>query len=311
MDNSCVIDSFFSYICGKLLGDDCITIQQGRRPRFQFTHTSSDFGWSNHCFEQLRDYIPLNPPKYGKLLDKRVKMGFTERYIVQSKNSDIITYLNSIWYINKKGRTKVIPFDFLEKHLDERTLAWWYQDDGHLKVVKGMPSNIILSTDNFTPAENQKLIKLLEDKFSLSFSLDGQNRLVLYSRPQVYYFCRLVGPHIHPSMDRKMIDYKNSAINTSSRTTSLYLPIAYNIVSPTKEINNKMLKLPELYNHASNREMYLNFYGEYILPLKKNNSTRPYRIIVKEKHWEYIRDINAITGLNGSQIVSLCFSVDI
>ncbi len=304
------MDSFFSCMCGKLLGDGSITIQQGRRPRFQFTHAATDFGWSNYCYEQLHDYIPLNPPKYGKILDKRIKKGFTERYIVQSKTSDIVTYLNSIWYIKKKSRIKVIPFDFLEKHLDVRALAWWYQDDGHLKIVNDLPSKIILSTDNFTPAENQKLIELLEDKFLLFFSLDGQNRLVLYSRPQVYYFNRLVAPYIHPSMDRKMIQYKDTVDTSSSRNTTLHLPQAYDIVSPTKEINSKLHNLPQLYKNAINRETYLNSYEKHILSLKNIATTKPYGIIIKQKYWEYIRDINAVTGLNNSQIVTLCFNIE-
>ncbi len=29
-------DDFFNYMCGKLLGDGSITVQEGRKPRFQF-----------------------------------------------------------------------------------------------------------------------------------------------------------------------------------------------------------------------------------------------------------------------------------
>lgn len=42
-------------ICGKLLGDGCITKQQNRKPRFQFMHTISDYDW---CFLLLQSIEP-------------------------------------------------------------------------------------------------------------------------------------------------------------------------------------------------------------------------------------------------------------
>ena len=86
-------ESFLSYICGKLLGDGCFTLQLGRKPRLQFIHAASDFEWCNYCYQQLCSHVPLNPPKYSKVEDSRILKGFTERYMVQSKTSEIITYL--------------------------------------------------------------------------------------------------------------------------------------------------------------------------------------------------------------------------
>jgi len=117
MENLAKENAFLSYICGKLLGDGCITLQPGRKPRFQFNHTASDFEWCNYCYEKLQPFLPLNPPSYSKIKDSRTVKGYTERYIVQSKTSELITYLESIWYFSRK---KVIPFDFLEKYLDEK-----------------------------------------------------------------------------------------------------------------------------------------------------------------------------------------------
>jgi len=63
-------------------------------------------------------------------VDSRVKQGFTECYYVQSRTADLISYLESIWY---KDRKKVLPMGFIDKYLDEKALSWWYQDDGHPK----------------------------------------------------------------------------------------------------------------------------------------------------------------------------------
>src|SRR5690606_18433695 len=160
--------SFYSKITGKLLGDGCITKQKGRKPRFQFIHRIEDKEWANHCYRQLRCFIPLNSPKYRKVIDSRVNAGFTESYYVQSRTCEIITFLESIWY---KNRIKQLPLELLYLYLDAEALAWWYQDDGNLKQENGIPRKIILSTDNFLPEENQNLINLLKQRFLLHFSL--------------------------------------------------------------------------------------------------------------------------------------------
>lgn len=149
---------FYHRICGKLLGDGCITKQGNRKPRFQFIHRTEDFGWSNYGYMRLKDFIPLSAPVYQKVIDKRLKKGYSERNVVQSRTHPLLTQLYEIWYPNGK---KVVPFHFLNKYLNEEALSWWYQDDGHLKVVNGKMNKIILSTDGFTEEENNQLIKLL------------------------------------------------------------------------------------------------------------------------------------------------------
>jgi hypothetical protein len=86
---------------------------------------------------------------------------------------------------------------------DEAGLAWWYQDDGHLKIDGNKVRKVIFSTDNFLRKENEKLLELLKRKFNLSFSLDGQYRLCLYDQVQILYFLYKVKPYIHFSMERK------------------------------------------------------------------------------------------------------------
>lgn len=169
----CTHSSFKAKIIGKLLGDGSITKQEGRKPRFQFIHTSKDFGWCNYCYEELLDLLPLNPPKYKKIIDPRLKQGYSLSYYVQSRTADIITYLRSEWY-SESG--KVIPFNMISKYFNEQSLAWWYMDDGHLKQTAKRPEKIILSTESFSNFENNWLINFLQEKYDLQFHLDKQNR---------------------------------------------------------------------------------------------------------------------------------------
>ncbi|MFD1852089.1 endonuclease [Oceanobacillus bengalensis] len=304
-----VPDNFLSYICGKLLGDGCIILQPGRKPRFQFIHTVSDLEWCQYCYEQLSPYLPLNPPTYRKTNDIRISKGFTESYMVQSKTSEIITYLESVWYTDQ--RKKIIPFDFLEKHLDERALAWWYLDDGHLKINNNTPKKIILSTDNFSNSENRVLIDVLQQKFSLYFSIDGQNRLILYDQLQIYYFYKLVKPFLHQSMIRKMINTQVTTTNTPPKRTTIYLPKEINLSKPTREINNILDSLPLLHAIACDRDSYIYYYKKYFLQLKDVADTKSYQIKIDEKHWHIIQSIKSVTGLNNSQIATICLTFKI
>ncbi|MEK4711629.1 hypothetical protein [Sporosarcina sp. FSL K6-5500] len=117
----CEVDNFYSLMCGKLLGDGGITKQIRRKPRFQFMHRTEDFGWTDYCYKQLKDFIPLSPPTYRQVTDSRLKKGFSESYVVQSQTDDLITNLYTIWYPAGK---KVLPFDFIEQSLNEAALAW-------------------------------------------------------------------------------------------------------------------------------------------------------------------------------------------
>lgn len=188
-------------------------------------------------------------------------------------------------------------------------LVWWYLDDGHLKMNNGIPSKINLSTDSFTSFENQQLIELLERKYFLCFSLDGQNRLVLYDQLQIYYFYRMVEPFLHHSMSRKMLlSETKTKVNLSKRTT-LYLPEDISILKPTRDINNMLNCLPKLYEIVINRTDYLQYYINSIYPISKIKNTKSYQIIIDESHWMLLYKIKNLTGLNNSQITAVCFSL--
>ncbi|MGI8385389.1 hypothetical protein [Robertmurraya sp. P23] len=185
--------NILSYLYGKLLGDGNLTIEERKQPRFRFQHTYSDQLWCRHCYETLKPYLPLNPPKNKKVIDPRLVNGYSESVYVQSKTHPLFTILKDKWYQDRK---KIIPFDSLEYLLTPATLSWWYQDDGHLTIKDNKPKKIILSTDSFSTKENRMLIDLLNKKFQLNFAIDGQNRLCLYDQPQIFIFLHMVRSHI-------------------------------------------------------------------------------------------------------------------
>lgn len=295
--------SFYTRICGKLLGDGCMTKQGNRKPRFQYMHRTEDFGWAQYCYERLQEFLPLSPPTYSKVVDTRLIKQYSERYIVQSRTHQTITNLYTTWYPQGK---KVIPFDFLESYLNEEALSWWYQDDGHVKIVNGVMNKIILSTDSFTAFENEQLIQLLFKKFKLRFSVDGQNRLILYDQFQIIYFLKLVSPWLSLAMKRKaatMLPLKPIA-----KRTTVYLPSTINLRKPTAEINNKLVKLHLLLCGEKKSVCLQTIFKEFEhLLAVQDTKTVGYQIVIQEPYRDLLARVRQQTGLSVSLLVSYCF----
>ena len=290
---------------GKLLGDGCITKQNGRKPRFQFIHSSKDKEWCHFCYSQLNKYIPLTTPRYKKVLDDRVNKGYTECYQVQSKTDPIITQLEKAWYLDRR---KILPFELLEIYLTPLALAWWYQDDGHLKRKGETPEKIILSSESFAPQENKNLQWLLKIKFLLQFSIDKQNRLVLYDQFQIHYFLNLISPFLHYSMNRKALKScptENRQIK--SRRTSIYLPGEVQINKPTEDINNALNSLEEYWTLYKSGQFYTPENIVLIQRLSVRTHTKSYQININQKNLRILKLLRESTGINYSILTTLCF----
>ncbi|RKQ34247.1 endonuclease [Oceanobacillus halophilus] len=294
--------SFKAKVIGKLLGDGCITMQEGRKPRFQFTHVSRDYSWSNYCYLQLLEFLPLSPPKYKKNIDHRLQQGYSLSYYVQSRTADMITYLRLKWYpVNKKK----IPFDLISKYFDEQSLAWWYMDDGHLKLEGNKPRKIILSTESFNKSENSWLIDFLKEKYNLHFYLDKQNRIILYDQFQIYYFLHLVTPYLHGSMHRKFLKSCEYRFHIPNKRTTIYLPTSIALKYPTKEINGALYELDKLINIYKRGK----FYKRNFFLFNENNEmpTKGYQIILESDNLSRLCFMKGVTGLTFSKLAEISF----
>lgn len=297
---------YLSRLTGKLLGDGCITKQLDRKPRFQFIHRVEDFGWSQYCYEQLKDYLPLNLPTYKRVNDPRLQTGYSECYTVQSKTSTIITELERLWYVNRK---KLLPIAFINKYLNEEALAWWYQDDGHLAKKKNLPQKIILSTDSFSEKEHFSLQQMIQEKFCLSFKLDGQKRLILYDQPQIYYFLKLIEPYLQPCMNRKSISVEQSPQPTGSKRTTIYVP--KQLQHPTMEINEQLVHAQKIFHQLEDRETFLSFYRSFNSLFFDKQNLKSYQIILNGETRTILQKIKKLSGWNQSQIAQLCFNKEL
>jgi hypothetical protein len=292
-----------SMLTGKLLGDADLAIQEKRRPRFRFSHTIYDKEWCFYCYEKLIRHIKLSPPKYRKVVDPRTRKGLTEQYYVQSATSEAMDLLKDIWYPHQK---KIVPFDLLTHVFTPLCFAWWYQDDGHLKIENGQVKKVIIATNSFSNDENKKLIKLIEQRYHLKFSLDKQNRLILYDKPQIFYFIRLIKPYTHESMNRK-IQLPVISKETSAKRTTIYLPSSIPIQHPTKDIHTLLNRLPILNAQLYEPNIYQSLFTTYFQKLKMDKANyKAYQIRLTSEQIHWLHECQNVTGFTVSQVVHLC-----
>jgi hypothetical protein len=296
-------------ITGKLLGDGNITIEAGKKGRIRFSHTANDKEWCFHCYNELKTHFRLSTPKYRKIKDKRTGLEYTQ-YYVQSKTSNEIEYLKACWY--KNGR-KRLPKGILCTALSSLCLAWWYQDDGHLKKKNHIPKKIILSTDSFSEEECTFLKRALFYRFRLRFHLDGQNRLILYNKPSIYYFLILVRPYIIQGMKRKDLEQKLVGISdfpTSKRTT-LSLPSFIKIEQPTKQIQNTLKELPYILKFSQNKNGYQRLFNTWATHSELWNKQRvSYQIKIDQESLYHLELLHTKTGFQKSECAAFCFLKD-
>lgn len=292
-------------IVGKLLGDGNISIEKGRQPRFRFSHCLKDREWVFWCYEQLKDYVELSSPKYRKVLDQRLKDGYSESYYTQSKVGEISTLLKEVWYPKDK---KVLPLEFVKAHFSPLTLAWWYQDDGSLTISDSTIKKIILATNSFSNQENRRLIEILFTNLHLSFSLDSQNRLVIYDQKQILYFLSLVSEFIHPCMSRKINIPKNKlpSFQLNQRTT-ITLPLTIPITSPTKDLQQILSYLPELLTQLQNRATYHHFFKHEFFLENTDCKRKSYQIQLGQNELRLLYECRQLTGLTMNQLTELCY----
>jgi LAGLIDADG DNA endonuclease family len=294
-----------SMIIGKLLGDGNLTIEKNKRPRLRFSHKLQDRQWCQYSKDMLATSISFPPIKYRKIYDTRIAKGFTESYYAQSHTHLALDMLKQLWY---SSNNKTIPFGLLEKFFTSISLAWWFMDDGHLKMENDQPSKIILSTESFTLIELQNLCTLLIEKFHLDFKIDKAKRLVIYNKMQIYYFLKIIHPYLVSCMYRKTLLKSSLSQLTKPKRTTIHLPIK--LSSPTKQIHEALQGLQDLINISADRVSYFRIYPALLRNIRMQNPCNfSYQVTLPPHLIKEIIKIQNITGMKMSEIVYWCFIV--
>lgn len=109
---------------------------------------------------------------------------------------------------------------------------------------------------------------LIKSFYNLTFKLDGQNRIILYEKAQIYYFLDVVEPYLHNSMRRKFFIPHNDSLVKANKRTTVYLPSFIHLNKPTSEIHNILENLPKLRALVINSLTYQELIKEFFFDIK-------------------------------------------
>ncbi|MFT9487247.1 MAG: hypothetical protein ACH0QD_07740 [Tepidibacillus sp.] len=306
---------FFSYICGKLLGDGTLSIK--KNARLQFRHTIKDKEYAIDqlkLFSQFLSFGSSNPYEYS-YIDNRTSKKYTT-IICQSHTDSRLTKLRNLWY-NDKG-TKIIPKAFVKEYLNESALSIWYQDDGSLKNS----GRLILSTESFKDNEIDFLRRVLLEKFKIESNMDSQRRIDISSRIDVELFLIYVEPYLSNVMKRKFLQNQFQIIdleikkfleegrsNQLLKRTTIYVPREikhrFQKYQSPSEMINTLLKIEEELKRVHDSS----FRKSRILAIKTNAIFElervPYTIYLTEFNHKGLKLLKKLTGIELSDYITL------
>jgi hypothetical protein len=161
----------------------------GVRFRFKQSIIQKDYLFFKYNFLLERGYVSKNPPVYMK--------GDSYRF-------DTYCYSNLLWFykIFYKNKIKVLPeLNNLIQYLTPLALAIWIMDEGTFKSP-----GVRITINNFTKEEGERLIEILQIKYSIESSLHkNKNRYQLYIKKEsMKILIDLVKPYFHPTMLYKL-----------------------------------------------------------------------------------------------------------
>lgn len=188
-----------SIIIGTLLGDATIATRFGRPIlRLKFEQHAKFKSYINHLYEVFKPLIQSPPAaRWNKEKDKVLS------FWVATKTYGSFKHYYDMFYA--PSGVKKVP-DQIEKHLNPIVLAYWFMDDGTCKVLKSNNYAYGLSTQGFTYADQQKLVKALKHCFGLQVSINksGKYYKLYISTASSEHFRTLVQPYILPVFKYKL-----------------------------------------------------------------------------------------------------------
>ena len=190
-------------LIGCCLGDISIQNVSPKKSRFQITHSIKNKDYVEHKYEIFKD-LCNTPPKEK---DKK----YPVMYFNSISNEEIKQITDMFC---KSGNIRGVPQN-IEELLTERSLAYWFMDDGTSTYNSLTPrmvnrnATIQLSTDRYTKEEVELLISALKNKFNINSKLKNSqsmgNRFRIYiGTKDTQKFFDIIEPFIVQSMKYKI-----------------------------------------------------------------------------------------------------------
>ncbi|NRH21523.1 hypothetical protein HOO68_05790 [Candidatus Gracilibacteria bacterium] len=197
-------------VLGTVLGDSYVGNRGGcrQKARIVLTQGAQQFQYLLWKMQLLYPFVGsyniiLGTSTSGRTIVHAQSLGIHELYHV---HKDLYAWKDNRW--KKTVRLNVL------RRLSPLSLAWWYQDDGHLDTKNGQIHKVSLATCGFPYAEQ----KLIQQYFAEAWKIQVE----VYDHAGRYYcinmdkengekFIALIAPFIHPIMRYKVDPSHKSA----------------------------------------------------------------------------------------------------
>jgi len=176
-----------SILIGVLLGDGAM--RKKTHALLEINHSYKQKEYVDWLYQKFIHYVDTEP-KMRKSNGKRIAYRFT------TKSLPILTTFYDSFFQEKH---KIIPDNLT---LSPLTLAVWYMDDG-----SRCDTDIYLNSQQFTQEEQEKLVSLLSEQYSIQASLnkDKQYKRIRIKKESVPRFMNLISPFIISTMRYKLL----------------------------------------------------------------------------------------------------------
>ncbi len=184
-------------LIGTLLGDGHLETQnQGRTYRLKIEHIFWQKEYTDWLYNIFKDWVLTQPQEKIQKVNNIPR----KKYWFSTVSHGAFRFYAQQFYQNKK---KILP-KLMQRWLSPLTIAVWYMDDGSIKSNRHRA--LILNTQCFTKAENQKLIEIIKKKFGIEMSLRPQRQQwqLYIGSSSVEKFVQLIWPYVLPSMRYKL-----------------------------------------------------------------------------------------------------------
>jgi hypothetical protein len=193
-------------LTGLMLGDGCLFVGTNTAS-LSVDRSAADIEYLKHNFECFEEYCKSGIKVYNRT--QKIN-GNVKQYSFAKFSTRRIEEFYDIYHKWYKNRTKIIPSDL---ELTPLIIAIWFCDDGNIKLRGKNKDKIYLRfcTDGFTVEENNRLAKLLSNRYNEYFlvqnigvNIKGQIKSRIVAHDYVARkLCKDIDKYMPQSMIRK------------------------------------------------------------------------------------------------------------
>lgn len=215
-------------LMGMLLGDASLTNRKDSRIRMD--HSMKQIDYLKYKSEMLKSF------GYENSIRERPRLVKGKEYqtaYLHTNTSDLLRKLRGIWYVDGK---KVLPLYLND--LDLTGLAIWFMDDGGVESSlwngKRYYRSLMFSTYSFSKEENERLIKLLKDKWDINAKLQKYRDkfIIRLLKKEAVKFAQLISPVLK---DVPSMQYKLQVLGSNNTPTSAE-PAREDMIQPAMRV---------------------------------------------------------------------------